>query len=581
MSRLFGETLRATPAEAEWPGHGLLLRAGYVRGVAPGVFSYMPLGLRASTKIGAIVRQEMDTVGAQEVAMPLVQPARLRLTEGRVDGDEQVRFSDRAGRGLLLGTSHEAVAAELARSDISSYRQLPAILYQIRPVFRDELRPAAGLLRAREFDLMDCYSFDRDRAGLEERCASIRAAFERIFRRIGLAEFRVASLAREEDIEDEFHLLSDVGDDSLAICDGCGCVANLRTARFAKPEPMAEAPEPLEKVATPGTDTIAALAEYLAIPTTRTAKVVFFSAAVADENEEKGEREVVVLALVRGDMEVSERKLADAVAARRLVPADGGTIRAVGAVPGFASPVGLESGDQVIVADDLVAGSANLVSGANEEGYHLRNVNFQRDYVADVVTDIAAAFPGAPCPECGAPLSLAACIEIGSLHRFGPAFGESLGITFQDRDGTQRSPAIGSYGIGIGRLLACIAETHRDERGLRLPVEVAPYQVQLIVLTGGDEEIARQGDDLYASLRGAGIEVLYDNREASGGVKFNDADLIGLPLRLTLGRRSLQEGGIELKRRDRQDRHIVDIADAVGSVVSAMSPQGTFESDRT
>lgn len=409
MSRLFGETLRATPAEADSVGHGLLLRAGYIRGVAPGILSYLPLGLRTSAKIEAVVRQELDSIGAQEVAMPLVQPARLRRAAGRTHGEEQVHFSDRAGRDLLLGTSHEEVAAELARSDITSYRQLPATLYQIRPTFRDELRPAAGLLRAREFDLMDCYSFDRDRAGLDERCESMRAAFERVFRRVGLADFIVTSSELDGEIEDEFYLLSDVGDDSLAVCDGCRYVANLRAARFAKPEPDAEAAEPLEKVATPGNDTIASLAEYLGVPTKRTAKVVFFSADVAAEAEEDGEREVVVMALVRGDMEVSEGKLARAVAARHLLPADPLAIRAVGAVPGFASPIGLASDDLIVVVDDLVAGSANLVSGANEEGYHLRNVNLQRDYTADVVTDIAAATPGAPCPECGAPLRLAAC----------------------------------------------------------------------------------------------------------------------------------------------------------------------------
>jgi prolyl-tRNA synthetase len=571
MSRLFGGTLRAAPAEAGSQGQGLLLRAGCVRGVAPGILSYLPLGLRASARIEAIVREELDSIGAQELAMPLVQPARPRLQTLRAHGDEQVRFADRAGRALLLGTSHEEVAAQLARSEITSYRQLPAVFYQIRPIFRDELRPRAGLLRAREFDLMDCYSFARDRAGLDQQCESIGAAFVRIFRRVDLAEYLVVRSARGEEVEDEFHLMSDVGDDSLAICDGCGYSANLRTACFAKSEPIAETAGPLERIATPGTDSIAALASYLGIPTERTAKVVFFSAALAAETEEDDEREVVVMALVRGDMEVSEDKLTLAVGAHRLLPADAGAIRAVGAVPGFASPVGLASDDLVVVVDDLVAGSANLVSGANEEDYHLRNVNYQRDYTADIVCDIAAAAPGAPCPECGAPLRLAACVEIASLHRFAPAYGEALGLTFQDQDGTQRTPAVGSYGLGIGRLLACIAETHHDERGLCWPAEVAPYQVHLVVLSGGDDEVARQGEDLYASLRDGGIEVLYDDREASSGVKFNDADLIGLPLRLTLGRRSLQEGGVELKRRDSEDRHIVAIDDAPDSVIAAIS----------
>jgi prolyl-tRNA synthetase len=509
----------------------------------------------------------MESIGAHEIAMPLVQPSKLLRQAGRMYAEELVRFSDRTGRDLLLATSHEEVAAELARSDITSYRQLPALLYQIRPTFRDELRPHAGLLRAREFDLMDCYSFDRDRAGLEGQYENVRSAFERIFQRVGLTDFIVARSQHDDEQEDEFFFLSDAGDDTAVTCDVCGCVSNLRTARFRKSNAAAEPSEPLEKVATPGTDTIASLAECLGISTERTAKVVFFSAGVpAVAREAEAEREVVVMALVRGDMEVSESKLAAAVRARWLRPAEAGAIRAVGAEPGFASPVGLESDDLLVVVDELVAGSANLVSGANEEGYHLRNVNYQRDYAADVVTDIAAAFPGAPCPECGAPLRLAACVEIGSLNRFGSGHTEALGLTFQDQEGGRRPPAVGSYGLGVGRLLACIAEVHHDERGLRPPPGVAPYQVHLVALPGGDSSIAGEAEALYATLREAGIEVLYDDREASGGVKFNDADLMGMPLRLTLGQRSLKEGGVELKRRDGNERRVVGVAEAVEAV---------------
>ncbi|UCC71432.1 MAG: proline--tRNA ligase [Gemmatimonadota bacterium] len=572
MSRHFGETLRKSPAEADTPGHGLLLRAGYIRGVAPGLFSYLPLGVRALRKVEAAIRQELDAIGGLEVAMPLIQPAKLWRRARRLHGDELVRFRDRVGRELVIGTSHEEVAAELARSDITSYRQLPALLYQIRPTFRDEARTHAGLIRAREFDLLDCYSFDRDREGLEEQYAKLSAVFERIFERIGLTNLVVASREHGEERTDEFLFLSEVGDEGAVICDACGHAANLRTARFKKPQPVSEPARPLEKVATPGTDTIQSLAEYLGITAERTAKVVFFSAGVPTTPQQaEEEREVVVMALVRGDMEVSEGKLAEAITARWIRPAEAGAIRAAGAEPGYASPIGLDHDDLIVVADDLVARSANLVSGANEHGYHFRNVNIDRDYSAGMVTDIAAAYAGAPCPACGAPLRLAGCVELGSLHRFGSGYSEALGVTFQDRDGSKRPPAMGSYGIGIGRALACIAEANNDERGLRLPASVAPCQVHLVALPGGDESIVREADALYSSLRESGIDVLYDDRDASGGVKFNDADLIGIPLRLTLGRRSLREGGVEFKRRDGDERRTVRLSETVEAVLQTTS----------
>lgn len=564
MSHQFGQTLRKAPAVAESPGHGLLLRAGYVRPLAPGLLSYLPLGLRSLRKIEAILREELEGIGGQELVMPLIQPARLGQRSGLPHGTgaETARFSDRSGKELLIGGSHEEVAAELARSEVTSYRQLPALFYQIRPVFRDESRPRAGLQRAREFDLFDAYSFDRDRAGLERQYESHKAAFQRVFERLGLGDIVIAHSEFGAEWEDEFLFLTETGDDAAALCEGCGYTAAQRTARFKKPEPVVEPPAALEKVATPGTDTIESLAAFLGIPRERTAKVVFFA--------EPG-REVVVMALVRGDMEVSEKKLARAIGTSTLRPAEAAAIRAVGAEPGYASPVGLDAADLVVVVDDLVASSANLVSGANQTGFHLRNVNYERDYRADQVTDIAAVFPGAPCPECGAPLRLAPCLEVASLHAFGTTLAEPLGLTYQEQDGRVRPPFTGSYGIGVGRLLAVLAETHYDERGLRLPVVVAPYAVHLVALAGGEAAIVAQADELYARLREADIEVLYDDREASGGVKFNDADLIGCPIRLTLGQRSLEAGGVELKRRHRDEKSIVGLEDVVETVKVTLS----------
>jgi len=565
MSKRFGETLRKAPADAQTIGHGLLVRAGYIRQVAPGLFSYLPLGVRALRRIRAVIRAEIEGMGGEEVAMPLVQPAKLLLKSGRwvQAGDELVRFSDRGDRKMALGTSHEETAAELARSEIHSYRQLPTLLYQFGTTFRDEERPHGGTLRAREFTLMDSYSFDRDGAGQDEQYQQHYRAFEQVFRRVGLDEV-IAVLSSPstagEEIEHEFMFMNDVGDDAVVLCDSCGYSANQRVAGFTKPDPPAEEPLPLEKLATPGTDTIESLADFLDVTTDRTAKVVFFS---------KGDdRESVIMALVRGDMEVSEAKLAAAVGTSGLAPAEPQAIRDTDAAPGYASPVGLDSEKLIVVVDPLVAASPNLVSGANEEGFHFSNVNFKRDYQADMVMDIAAAFDGAPCPACQSPLRTAPAIEVGSLHRFGPDYGNSLGATYRDENDGERPIIMGSYGIGIDRLLACIAERHHDDNGLRLPITVAPYQVYLVAITGGDTEIAAKADALYEWMMTLGLDVLYDDRNASPGVKLNDADLLGIPVRVTLGERSLKAGGVELKRRDRDEKEIIEL-DAALHAVSA------------
>lgn len=567
MSQKFGETLREPPAEVDTPGYALLLRAGYVRPLAPGLFSYLPLGLRSLNKIEAILREELGGVGGQEIAMPVIQPAALWIESGRLEhsGEELVQFSDRAGRSWVIGPSHEDVAVELVRSNVKSYRQLPIVLYQIVGTYRDETRPRAGLIRAREFTLLASYSFDRDEEARTVAHRAHRAAFLRALERVGLAGVMAVTgePGVDETVCEELMLPLPVGDDGMALCRDCGYAANHRIARFATPEPAVEPPRALERVATPGTETIAALAAYLDVPTERTAKVVLFEAGVPEAPGHSETRDAVVMALVRGDMEVSEAKLRAASGARYLRPADAATIRSTGAEPGYASPIGLTAERLIVVVDDLAARSPNLISGANAAGYHYRNVNFDRDYRADLVADIAAVPPGAACPECGSPLVLEPCIEVGSLHRFAEEYTARIGANFQDEDGSVRTPAMGSYGLGVGRILACIAETHRDDRGLRLPSSVAPFDLHLVAITGGASELSAQADAFYSRFREAGIDVLYDDRDASPGVKFNDADLIGIPLRATLGARSIEAGGVELKRRASSDKQVVPLEVAI------------------
>jgi prolyl-tRNA synthetase len=577
VSHLFGETLRAAPAEAEVEGHRLLLRAGYVRQLAAGVFSYLPLGHRSMKKIEQIIREEMDAIGGQEITMPVVHPAELWQESGRWHdiGEELVRFKDRAGRDLVLGMTHEEVVADLARREIRSYRQLPVLLYQIQTKFRDEPRPRAGLIRVREFTMKDSYSLDADEAGLERQYRHHYTAYFRIFSRCGLA--RVIAVRADTGmmggkLAHEFIFLTDIGEDTVVRCDACGEAANLQVARFRKPEPAPEPPGPLQKVATPGASTIQALAQFLGVPESRTAKVVFFLATVPAEPTGRPERtrQVLVMALVRGDMEVNETKLSNAIRARRLRPATPEEIRATGAEPGFASPIGVDRSAMLVVVDDLVARSPNLVSGANEPDYHYLNVNAGRDYQPDVVADIATAFAGAGCPRCGAPLRLARGVEVGNIFQLGTRYSEALGATYLDATGQARPIVMGSYGIGVGRLLACVAEAHHDERGLKLPVTVAPYEVHLVRLGREERDVESQADELYRALQAAGLEVLYDDREASPGVKFADADLIGLPLRVTVSPRSLAAGGIELKRRDQEQPRIVPHEDAITAVHEAV-----------
>ncbi|MFN3653077.1 MAG: proline--tRNA ligase [Armatimonadota bacterium] len=573
MSHHFGETLRAAPGDVEVRSHQLLLRAAYVRQLAAGIFSYLPLGHRSMAKIERIIREEMDAIGGQEITMPVVHPAEVWQETGRwyQIGDEMARFKDRAERDMVLAMTHEEVVADLVRKEIRSYRQLPALVYQLQTKFRDEPRPRAGLIRVREFTMKDSYSLDIDAAGLEEQYRRHYTAYFRIFSRCGLKD--VVAVKSDTGmmggkLAHEFMFLCDIGEDTLALCPACGYSANLQVARFRKPEAVVEEAQPVEKVETPNTPSIEALAELLQVPQSRTAKAVFFTAAVPapTDEEPEGTREVLVMAIVRGDLQVNETKLSNAIKARWLRPATDPEIRAVGAVPGYASPIGIDRSASLVVLDDLAAQSTNLVAGANETGYHLRNVNAGRDFQADVTADLTSAYEGAPCFRCGQGLTLARGVEVGNIFQLGTRYTEALGATFLDAEGQARPVVMGSYGIGVGRLLACLGEAFNDEYGLQLPITVAPYELFFASLPGGDEAVAAQGEELYAALKGAGVEVLFDDRDVKAGVKFADADLIGIPLRLTLSSRSLKNGGVELKRRDSKEGRIVPLEEALAAV---------------
>lgn len=573
MTKLFSQTLREVPSEAEVPSHQLLLRAGFIRQLAAGIFSYLPLAKRSLAKIENIMRQEINAIGGQEITMPVVHPAEIWQASGRwyKIGNEMGRFNDKNDHEMVLSMTHEEVIADLVRSEIRSYRQLPQLLYHIQTKWRDDPRPRAGLLRAREFTMKDSYSLDADWEGLDKQYEAHFQAYHNIFKRCGLPVIAVKSDTgiMGGKIAHEFMYLNPIGEDTLMICDQCGYSANRQIARARKIPSADESQAVLEKVATPDSKTIEDLAEYLSIPTYKTAKAVFVVATTLTGND-RTDRFVFVI--VRGDMEVNETKLANALHAIELRPATESEILAVGAVPGYASPVGLKN--VLTVVDDLIPASTNLVSGANIEGYHLRNVNYGRDYSADIVADITTARDGDGCIECGQPLHSARGVEVGNIFKLGTHFSESLGCYYLDKQGQSRPVVMGSYGIGSGRLLACVAEEHHDEYGLAWPITVSPFAVQLISLplkgSQAKEESPDLAETLYQNLSEAQVECLFDDREESPGIKFNDADLIGNPIRLTISERSIKNGGVELKRRQMPEKTIIPFENVIPLIQEEM-----------
>ena len=559
MAQLFGNTLRENPADAEMPSHQLLVRAGMIRPLAAGIYSYLPLGWRVLRKIEAIMRQEMEAVGAQDMMMPVVHPAELWQATGRWQsmGPNMGRLRDRAGRDLVLAVTHEEVVADLARHEIRSYRQLPRLVFHIQTKFRDEPRPRGGLVRVREFTMKDAYSLDADWQGLDAAYLKMYQVYANIFRRCN-----VETLVVQADVgqmggsaSQEFMALNEHGEDTLILCPACGYAANVERATFAKPEVERQPEGDAEEMATPGCKTIADVAAFVGVPTHQTLKAVFYVTADGE----------FIFAVIRGDLDVNETKLRNLLGGAEFGPATDAEIVAIGAVPGYASPRGL-TGVRVIADDSVYLGN-NFVAGANREGYHLLNVNYPRDFEAELVADFALARAGDACPTCGAALTEARGIELGHLFKLGTRYSEALGATYLDADGQARPIVMGSYGIGTGRLMAVVVEQHHDEHGIIWPVEIAPYHVHLINLgRDAEEEATKTAETLYTDLLAQDFEVLYDDRDERAGVKFNDADLIGVPVRVTVSRRSLAQNGVEVKRRDASERTIVSLDDLAGEI---------------
>ena len=567
VSHLFGHTLREAPTEAETASNRLLLRAAYIRQLAAGLYSYLPLAQRSLRKIEQILREEMDRIGGQEICMPVVHPAEIWQKSGRwyEIGAPMGRLKDRRDRDLVLAMTHEEVVADLCRTEIRSYRQLPQLVYHIQTKFRDEPRARGGLIRVREFVMKDSYSLDLDVAGLEEQYVRHYDAYHRIGARVGLPLIAVQSDPGMMGgrIAHEFMYVSPIGEDSLAICEETGYASNLEVAEFGKAPIDSGEPEPLAKVHTPGCATIEDVARFVGVERAQTAKMVFYMGSFEDTADK------LVAAIVRGDMEVNQTKLRYRTKAKELRVAEAKEIRAAGAEPGFASPRGMDKAKAVVVADDLIVESANLVVGANEVDFHFTGANYGRDYDADLVGAIALAYDGAPDPIAGKPLKIVRGVEVGNIFQLGTKYSTALGATYADVNGQEHPIIMGSYGIGVGRLLACVAEEYNDEYGLALPISVAPYHVTLVSLarSGEAHDVA---EALYASLLSAGVEVLYDDRAVSPGVKFADADLRGIPLRITVSHRSLRRGGVEFGVRRERNPAIVPIPDVVSRATQAI-----------
>lgn len=562
MSRLFFTTLRDDPVEAEMPSHRLLLRAGYVRQLGSGIYSLLPLGKRVNDRVEQIIREEQDRIGGQEMEMPVVHPADVWRASGRYDaiGPELGRFKDRNGRDMVLAMTHEEVVGILLADVVKSYRQLPVQVYHFQTKWRDEPRARGGLIRVREFVMKDAYSCDRDEAGLDVSYWAQHGAYVRTFERLGLDTVAVSSdvgmMGGSQ--AHEFMVLNPAGEDVLVLCETCDYAANRQIAIVPKADPAPEDGLPLEEVATPGTTTIASLASFLGVGADRTAKAAFFMTGDGR----------LVTAIVRGDHDVNETKLVNAVAAiGGIRPATVEEIKAAGMEPGYGSPIGAH--DTVVVVDDLAARSPNLVAGANREGFHYRNVNVGRDFTADVTTDITNAQEGDRCPIDGGPLILRNGIEVGNIFKLGDDFTRSMDATFLTESGERRHPIMGSYGIGLGRAMACIVEAHHDERGIRWPESVAPYRAHIVAIGAAREPaVAEAADGLYQRLTDAGVAILYDDRDESPGVKFTDAELLGMPTIVTVSPRSLAAGGAEVTDRASGARSVLPI-DEVEATLTA------------
>ena len=566
FSRLLGRTLKEVPAEADCVSHQYLVRAGMIQQIAAGVYSYMPMGWRVLKKIADIIRDEMDKAGGQEIMMPSLQPIELWEKSGRMPFFDKTLFilTDRKDHRLALGPTHEEVVTELVRRSVQSYRDLPQLPYQIQNKFRDEPRPRGGLLRVREFIMKDLYSFDIDEAGLDESYLKMVQAYKNIYTRCGLPALMVEadSGAIGGKASHEFMLITETGEDEIIYCANCGYAANTEKAISIKNANPSGSLLPVEEVSTPGMTTIEEVASFLGIGSNQTLKAVFYSA----DSE-------VVFVVIRGDLEVNETKLKNLLNCIDLHLASEAETKASGLIAGYASPMNLKG--IKIIADDSVKLGSNFVAGANKHDAHFKNVNYPRDFKVDLVTDIARTRAGDLCQKCKSKLLAQRGIEVGHVFKLGTFLSERLGAYFLDKDGTTKPIIMGCYGIGLGRLLAAAVEQSHDDKGIIWPLPIAPFQVHLCTLKAEDNKVSETAEKIYADFNTAGIDVLYDDRDESPGIKFNDADLIGIPLRVVVSSRSLQSGGVEIKWRKEKQSRIIPLDGLTGAVKTLLNIDGT------
>ena len=570
-SRSFIPTLKETPADATVASHQLLVRAGFIRQIAAGIYSILPLAQRSLLKITQVIREEMDAIGAQEFYLPALNPREIWEESGRwtVMGENMFRLQDRKGADLCLAMTHEEIFTVLARAELRSYRQLPQVWYQIQTKFRDEPRPKSGLLRVRQFTMKDSYSFDVDPKGLDKAFEAHRQAYVNIFGRCGLRTIQVDahSGAMGGSGSTEFMVPTDAGEDLIASCESCGYAANTEKAESRVETPnkyaAAGASPPLEEFATPGVTTIEDLSRKpYGVAADQQLKTLVYA---ADEKP--------VVAIVRGDDQLNEAKLQTATGAQVLRPAHPEEIRnALGARPGSLGGIGVSKARVFI--DKRLAGLSGLVTGANKDGFHVRNVSVARDLAHGTPADLRTVNAGEGCPRCGKPLSVGKALEVGHIFKLGTRYSETMGARVLDEAGKEVPIIMGSYGIGVERILAAAVELHHDADGIRWPISIAPLHVALLPLQMQDAQVREAGEKLYRDLTAAGVEVLLDDRDERAGVKFKDADLIGLPLRIAVGKKGLAEGKVEWKPRGAAQVEMVPLGEVVARVRDAVKSGG-------
>ncbi|MGE4264479.1 MAG: proline--tRNA ligase [Desulfovibrio sp.] len=565
LSKAYVPTLKEVPAEAEVVSHRLLLRGGFVRQLTRGIYTYLPLGLRALNKVADIVREEMDRAGAQEILMPMVQPGDLWAETGRWEfyGKELLRFKDRADRDYCLGPTHEEVVTDLVRGEVRSYRQLPLNLYQIQTKFRDEIRPRFGLMRGREFVMKDAYSFDRDEAGADASYRAMYDAYCAIFRRLGL-EFRPVEADTGSiggNFSHEFMVLAETGEDTIATCQACEYAANLEKAEVVAPVGKCDCAhdcDPYSAVPTPGKHTVEEVCEFLGVEPKTLIKTLLFDVDGAP-----------VAAMVRGDRELNEIKLKNHLHATDVKLAAPEQVTAwTGAPVGFAGPVGLIAPGVKIIADRELDFDCGWIVGANRADAHLKNVDLRRDVKLDGYADLRNITEADPCPRCGGEIRLRRGIEVGHVFKLGTKYSEAMGASFLDENGKEQIMVMGCYGIGVSRIVASAIEQNHDADGIKFSPAIAPYELSLLSLAGKDPEVAEAADTLYAELTRQGIEVLYDDRDERPGSKFKDADLMGMPMQLVLGGKGLANGIIEAKDRRTGEKRELKLAEFASEFAS-------------